>query len=45
MQSALVDRSFSKPRGYAGDYWTIELFYQDQAQGAGPTAASSTVGS
>jgi hypothetical protein len=35
MQSALIDRSFAKPRGYAGDYWTMELFYRDEAAGAG----------
>jgi extracellular factor (EF) 3-hydroxypalmitic acid methyl ester biosynthesis protein len=35
MQSALIDRSFAKPRGYAGDYWTMELFYRNQASGAG----------
>jgi len=35
MQSAMVDRSFAKPRGYAGDYETIERMYDDEPAGAG----------
>jgi SAM-dependent methyltransferase len=35
MQSAIVLRCFSKPRGFPGDYCTIELFYQNQADGHG----------
>jgi SAM-dependent methyltransferase len=35
MQSALIDRCFSKPRGYACDYFAIEMMYRDQAAGAG----------
>jgi len=29
------DRSYSKPRGYAGDYLTIEWLYQNQPAGSG----------
>jgi SAM-dependent methyltransferase len=35
MQSRLADRAFSKPRGYAGDYYTIELIHENQPQGDG----------
>jgi CRP-like cAMP-binding protein len=35
MQSALIDRAFAKPRGYAGDYWTIQLMQRSEPQGAG----------
>ncbi len=35
MLSRMVDRTFSKPRGYAGDYYTIELMYRDEPQGDG----------
>ena len=30
-----AERCLSKPRGYAGDYWTIELTYRNQADGWG----------
>jgi CRP-like cAMP-binding protein/SAM-dependent methyltransferase len=30
-----ADRWFSKPRGYAGDYYTIELIYRDVPKGKG----------
>lgn len=33
MLSRMIDRSFSKPRGYAGDYYTIELIQLNQPQG------------
>ncbi|KAA0021090.1 class I SAM-dependent methyltransferase family protein [Antrihabitans cavernicola] len=33
--SNLIDRSFVKPRGYAGDYLTIEKVYDDVATGSG----------
>lgn len=29
------DRSYTKPRGYAGDYFTIELMYKDEPGGDG----------
>ncbi|MCA9694951.1 MAG: cyclic nucleotide-binding domain-containing protein [Myxococcales bacterium] len=35
MKSRFCDRSFSKPRGYAGDYATIELIYQNEPKGDG----------
>jgi CRP-like cAMP-binding protein len=35
MRSANVDRWFTKPRGYAGDFYTIELVYANQATGEG----------
>ena len=35
MLSTLIDRSFSKPRGYAGDFFTIEIVYEDKAEGGG----------
>jgi extracellular factor (EF) 3-hydroxypalmitic acid methyl ester biosynthesis protein len=35
MLSRFTDRAFSKPRGYAGDYATIEMIYQDTADGDG----------
>jgi CRP-like cAMP-binding protein/SAM-dependent methyltransferase len=35
MQSPLLDRSFSKPRGYAGDYETIDLIYRNEPHGIG----------
>ncbi len=31
--SRLIDRSYVKPRGYAGDYLTIEMVYKNQAAG------------
>lgn len=39
MQSRFADRAFSKPRGYAGDYATIEMIYQDAAAGDGRLGA------
>jgi extracellular factor (EF) 3-hydroxypalmitic acid methyl ester biosynthesis protein len=36
-KSANVDRWFAKPRGYAGDYYTIELVYHEQPRGEGRT--------
>jgi extracellular factor (EF) 3-hydroxypalmitic acid methyl ester biosynthesis protein len=35
MLSRFTDRAFSKPRGYAGDYATIEMIYQNAAAGDG----------
>lgn len=35
MRSASIDRWFTKPRGYAGDYFTIELMYRDEVRGEG----------
>lgn len=35
MRSANIDRWFTKPRGYAGDFYTIELLYANQATGEG----------
>jgi hypothetical protein len=32
--SALFERAYTKPRGYAGDYLTIEHYYEDVARGA-----------
>jgi extracellular factor (EF) 3-hydroxypalmitic acid methyl ester biosynthesis protein len=34
-RSANIDRWFAKPRGYAGDYYTIELMYRAQPEGDG----------
>jgi extracellular factor (EF) 3-hydroxypalmitic acid methyl ester biosynthesis protein len=31
--SRLIDRSYAKPRGYAGDYLTIEMVYKNEAVG------------
>ncbi|MCV7364735.1 class I SAM-dependent methyltransferase [Mycolicibacterium neworleansense] len=31
--STLVDRSYTKPRGYAGDYLTLQMVYDDQPDG------------
>jgi len=33
MLSRFADRAFTKPRGYAGDYATIEMLYDDKAAG------------
>jgi extracellular factor (EF) 3-hydroxypalmitic acid methyl ester biosynthesis protein len=30
-----AERFYSKPRGYAGDFYTIEMIYQDHASGRG----------
>ncbi|MCC6558067.1 MAG: cyclic nucleotide-binding domain-containing protein [Polyangiaceae bacterium] len=35
MLSRLVDRSYTKPRGYAGDFFTIEMVYSDEPAGDG----------
>lgn len=35
MLSVLLDRSYTKPRGYAGDYYTIEMIYEDVEKGDG----------
>lgn len=31
--STLVDRSYTKPRGYAGDYLTLQMVYDDEPDG------------
>ncbi|MEN3223472.1 class I SAM-dependent methyltransferase [Mycolicibacterium porcinum] len=31
--STLIDRSYTKPRGYAGDYLTLQMVYQDKPDG------------
>jgi CRP-like cAMP-binding protein len=33
--SEMGERIYSKPRGYAGDYYTIELMYRNQPSGSG----------
>lgn len=35
MRSTNVDRWFTKPRGYAGDFYSIELIYQNMQEGEG----------
>lgn len=35
MLSAFIDRAYSKPRGYAGDYGTIQMVYDDKPRGDG----------
>jgi len=35
MLSRFIDRAFTKPRGYAGDYATIDALYEDIAAGDG----------
>lgn len=35
MMSSILDRSFAKPRGYAGDYFTLELIYRNHPVGDG----------
>jgi len=35
MLSRLLDRAYMKPRGYAGDFFTIEMIYTDEAAGDG----------
>lgn len=35
----IAERIYSKPRGYAGDFYTIEKLYQDQAGGMGRLGA------
>ena len=39
--SDTAERFYRKPRGYAGDYWSIELLYRDQP--AGDTAVGRLV--
>jgi len=34
-RSRFVDRAFTKPRGYAGDFATIDMLYEDAAEGDG----------
>ena len=36
MSSALIERSYMKPRGYAGDFETIEIMYKGEPAGATP---------
>ena len=35
MASRLIDRCYTKPRGYAGDFETINMIYEDAAAGDG----------
>jgi SAM-dependent methyltransferase len=35
LQSRIGDRSYSKPRGYAGDFMTIEFMYENTPSGTG----------
>ena len=35
MRSSCIDRWFTKPRGYAGDFLSIERMYENEAQGDG----------
>ena len=35
LKSELAERIYTKPRGYAGDFMTIEIMYRDQARGSG----------
>ncbi len=35
LSSRIAERSYTKPRGYAGDYLTIEWLYQDEPSGVG----------
>lgn len=35
MAGRLTDRAYTKPRGYSGDYETIEIIYRNEAQGDG----------
>jgi len=35
MASRLVERAYRKPRGYSGDYQTIEIIYENAAEGSG----------
>ncbi len=35
LQTETIQRLYTKPRGYAGDYWSIELMYRDQENGTG----------
>ncbi len=36
MQSELIDRAYTKPRGYSGDYGTMEIIYENSPTGDGP---------
>ncbi|HSN98215.1 MAG TPA: class I SAM-dependent methyltransferase family protein, partial [Candidatus Nanopelagicales bacterium] len=35
MLSRFFDRAYTKPRGYAGDFFTIEMIYNDESAGDG----------
>jgi extracellular factor (EF) 3-hydroxypalmitic acid methyl ester biosynthesis protein len=35
MLATTAERCYAKPRGYAGDFLTIEMMYQNEGQGAG----------
>lgn len=35
MRSAFIDRAFTKPRGYASDYRTLEMIYENRPKGDG----------
>jgi CRP-like cAMP-binding protein len=39
MLSAFLDRAYTKPRGYAGDYYTNEIIYQNNPTGDGRLGA------
>jgi CRP-like cAMP-binding protein/SAM-dependent methyltransferase len=39
LMTSTAERFYSKPRGYAGDYFTIERIYQNQPSGAGRLGA------
>jgi CRP-like cAMP-binding protein len=40
LQSRIGDRSYSKPRGYAGDFMTIEYMYENSPSGTGRLGAA-----
>ena len=35
LMSRTAERSYSKPRGYAGDFYSIEYIYKNEAEGSG----------
>ncbi|MCC5859309.1 MAG: cyclic nucleotide-binding domain-containing protein [Ectothiorhodospiraceae bacterium] len=35
LMAETAERFYSKPRGYAGDFWTIELIYRNRPEGNG----------
>ena len=37
--TSTIERCYSKPRGYAGDYLTIEKIYNNRPEGAGRIGA------
>jgi len=39
MLSKLIDRAYTKPRGFAGDYQTMELIYENSPRGDGKLGA------